>query len=308
MNTIYLKYAVEVEKAGSITQAANNLFISQPNLSKAIHELEDLLGIAVFKRTSKGIVPTPKGSLFLKKARNILAQIENLEAFCKEGNAENGPFSAAIPHESYIARAAVEFVASVFLKRHGELRVMEADSLKIIGDVADGAVNLGILCYQKEYEKYFLDMCGRRGLRVEPIWEYTPLLLLNSCHPLAGREKIEAEDLAPFCEIRFGDAEIPYIGEEKNRPVSGNPTVDLGDRYSLFQILSQSPETYMFSSPLPEDDLQRFRLVQRVCGNTGRRYRNVMICPIDYTFGEEDRLFINILSRLKNQIALKTYD
>ena len=38
MNLLHLKYAVEIEKTGSITKAANNLFMGQPNLSKAIKE------------------------------------------------------------------------------------------------------------------------------------------------------------------------------------------------------------------------------------------------------------------------------
>ena len=44
MNTLHFKYAVEVEKTRSITQAADNLYMAQPNLSKAIRELEDTLG------------------------------------------------------------------------------------------------------------------------------------------------------------------------------------------------------------------------------------------------------------------------
>lgn len=53
MNLQHLKYVVEVEKTGSITQAAQNLYMGQPNLSKAIRELEKNLGIVLFKRTSK---------------------------------------------------------------------------------------------------------------------------------------------------------------------------------------------------------------------------------------------------------------
>ena len=41
MNTLHLSYAVEVERCGSITQAAENLYMAQPNLSKAIKDLEE---------------------------------------------------------------------------------------------------------------------------------------------------------------------------------------------------------------------------------------------------------------------------
>ena len=69
MNIAHLKYAVEVEKTASITKAAENLFMGQPNLSRGIKELEETLGVKIFKRTSKGIVPTPQGEELLGYAK-----------------------------------------------------------------------------------------------------------------------------------------------------------------------------------------------------------------------------------------------
>ena len=65
MNTLHLKYALEIEKSGSISQAAQNLFMAQPNLSKAIKDLENELGYVIFKRTSSGVIATEKGAEFL---------------------------------------------------------------------------------------------------------------------------------------------------------------------------------------------------------------------------------------------------
>lgn len=58
MNLSYLKYAVEVEKTGSITKAAQNYYMNQPHLSKIIRELERDLGCPIFDRTSRGMIPT----------------------------------------------------------------------------------------------------------------------------------------------------------------------------------------------------------------------------------------------------------
>ena len=58
MNTQHFRYAVEVERTGSISQAAENLYISQPTISKVIKELEDTLGITIFQRTPRGTVAT----------------------------------------------------------------------------------------------------------------------------------------------------------------------------------------------------------------------------------------------------------
>ena len=65
MNTQHFRYAVEVERTGSISQAAENLYISQPTISKVIKELEDTLGITIFQRTPRGTVATEKGAQFL---------------------------------------------------------------------------------------------------------------------------------------------------------------------------------------------------------------------------------------------------
>ena len=55
MNLLHFKYAVEIAKTKSISQAAENLYMGQPNLSRAIKELEEKLGITIFLRNSKGI-------------------------------------------------------------------------------------------------------------------------------------------------------------------------------------------------------------------------------------------------------------
>ncbi|MDE7194471.1 MAG: LysR family transcriptional regulator, partial [Oscillospiraceae bacterium] len=85
MNILHLKYAVEVEKTRSISKAAENLYMGQPNLSRAIKELEESLGITVFKRTTKGISITPDGEEFLRRARRIVSQVEEMEDIYRNG-------------------------------------------------------------------------------------------------------------------------------------------------------------------------------------------------------------------------------
>ena len=54
--------------------------MSQPNLSRAIKDLEAELGITIFKRTAKGVTPTPRGQEFLIYAQSIVAQLDELES------------------------------------------------------------------------------------------------------------------------------------------------------------------------------------------------------------------------------------
>ena len=70
-----LRTAIEAARTGSITRAAKNLYLSQPNASSVLRTLEQELGYEIFSRTNSGIVPTEAGLQFLEHAKIILAQM-----------------------------------------------------------------------------------------------------------------------------------------------------------------------------------------------------------------------------------------
>ena len=78
-----MKYAVEVAKYGSINKAAEMLLMNQPNLSRSIKDLERSLGVKIFVRSTKGMVPTPEGETFLHYANSILKQVDEIEGIFK---------------------------------------------------------------------------------------------------------------------------------------------------------------------------------------------------------------------------------
>lgn len=90
-----LKYITTVAEIGTITEAANSLYISQPSLTNAIHELEKEMDIVIFNRTNKGITISKEGEVFLGYARQVLEQTAILEDKYKRGN-------GAIPYKIYL--------------------------------------------------------------------------------------------------------------------------------------------------------------------------------------------------------------
>ena len=75
-----LQYIVTVADLKNITEAAKKLFIAQPSLTSAIHELEKEYGITVFIRGNKGVELTPEGDEFLGYARQVLEQTALIDA------------------------------------------------------------------------------------------------------------------------------------------------------------------------------------------------------------------------------------
>ena len=84
MNIIHLKYVVCIAENGSINKAAEELHVAQPNLSRVVREMEAELGIQFFRRSSRGMMLTPDGELFVSQAHKILEQVDEIESLYKE--------------------------------------------------------------------------------------------------------------------------------------------------------------------------------------------------------------------------------
>ncbi len=311
MNTLHFKYAVEVERTGSITQAADNLYMAQPNLSKAIKELEDTLGISIFKRSSKGMVPTEKGAEFLVYARNILAQINEMESLYVCDNGVKQRFNVVIPRGSYIATAFTRFVAELDPELEIDVDVKETNSMQAISDVAGGDYNIGIIRYQTIHERYFMDFLHSKDLAFDPIWEFEYLALMSRRHPLADRPEIVFDDLKRYIEIVHGDLGVPYLTDrELKRGQSGEhlkKKIYVYERGSQFDMLCQVPTTFMWVSPIPEIWLGRYDLVQRKCTEAVNKYKDVLIYHKSYDFSQLDKRYLAKLYESKNEVGLKKY-
>lgn len=102
-----LKYITTVAEIGTITEAANSLYISQPSLTNAIHELEKEMDIVIFNRTNKGITISKEGEVFLGYARQVLEQTAILEDKYKRGNGGKKQFRVSTQHYSFAVNAFV---------------------------------------------------------------------------------------------------------------------------------------------------------------------------------------------------------
>ena len=306
MNTQYFVYAIEVEKTGSITQAANNLFMSQPTLSKAIKDMEESIGFSVFKRTAKGMIPTQRGMEFLDHAKKIAAQVHKMEQALQAQDVSHQLFSLAIPRVSYIAKAVSEYVSSFNNQIDMEIDILEDNSMRVIDQVADGHFVLGIIRCHVEDEDYFLKSLAEKELQYEALWQSDYVALMRNDHPLAERELLEPADFLPYVEVVFGDDEVPYIRVSESETASGllmnTKRILVHGRAMQFDLLRTNPKAYMWVSPLPDDVLQANHLIQRKCRH-GHQFKDILISRAGYRFSKLDRAFLDVLSLQRNAVA-----
>lgn len=302
MNVLHLKYAVEVAKTGSINKAAEALYMNQPNLSKAIKELESSLGITIFYRTAKGMHVTPEGEEFLGYARKILRQIDEMEALYKGGAAAQQRFSISVPRASYIAHAFAQFSKGLTGKRT-EIFYEETNAMRAIQNILNADYRLGILRYAETFDKYFKSLLEEKGMTAELVAEFQHVLVMSREHPLARQETINQAELRPFIEIAHADPYVPSLPlttvKKEELPDDMERRIYVFERASQFELLSGNPETFMWVSPIPKELLERYQLVQRPCQDNRRVYRDVLIHKKDYRLTELDQAFITELCKAK---------
>ena len=147
-----LKYAITVAETGTITEAANKLYISQPSLTNAIHELEKEMNIIIFNRTNKGISISKEGEDFLGYARQVLEQAAILEDKYKGDNGGKKKFCVSTQHYSFAVNAFVDLIKKIGQDEY-DFSLRETQTYEIIEDVAKMRSEIGILFLNDFNEK-----------------------------------------------------------------------------------------------------------------------------------------------------------
>lgn len=300
MNTQHLKYAIEVGKTGSITQAAENLYIGQPSLSKALKELEESLGIVIFKRTSKGAVPTAQGERFLVYAREVLRQVENMESLAKAEHLTAQRFRVSIPRADYADDAVKDFLSQMKQDSEMDVRIRRCSAIRAIQQVADGASELAVIRYPARYERYFLDYIAEKKLRMDSVREGLLPLMMAKDHPLAEAAEIRLEDLAKYPMVIYEDESVPYLSWEDSDEMRSRRVISVTDETALSMVLKAVPEAVALCCEAGEPGRERYDCCVREVDCLGH-VRDALIYPQDYAFRPQDRRFIDAVFMARNK-------
>ena len=139
-----LKYIIQVVQSGSISSAAQKLYITQPSLSKAIADLEKEMGITIFYRNNRGVYLSEDGIKFLSYARQVVEQAELLEQKYKFKTPARRVFAISSQHYAFVVNAFVALVKEYGENKY-EFSLRESRTFDIIEDVRTKRSELGII-------------------------------------------------------------------------------------------------------------------------------------------------------------------
>lgn len=233
-----LKYVIEVADKGSITEAAQSLFISQPSLSAAIRDLETETATKIFLRNSRGILITPEGAEFLGYARQVVQQAALIEDKYIARQAVRQRFSVSTQHYSFTSSAFVELVRAQGGEAY-EFILREGKTYDTINDVKTLRSEMGVIYMCSFNEAVISKMLREANLVFSELFSARPHIFIGRNNPLAGKKSVTLADLEPLPCLTYeqGDQNAFYFSEEILSTLNHDKSIKVTDKGTIINLM-----------------------------------------------------------------------
>lgn len=238
MTLTQLNYAITVANASSMNEAARSLFISQPSLSAAIKELEEEIGVELFRRTNRGISLTPEGEEFIGYARQVEEQYRLIESRYISKEKIKKKFGVSTQHYTFAVNAFVEMVKQFGMDEY-EFAIHETKTYDVIEDVKNFRSEIGILYINDFNRKVLTKLFHEYNLEFHELLNCGIYVYMWKGHPLAKRETIALEELDEYPCLSFeqGTYNSFYFAEEVLSTYDYKRLIKANDRATLLNLM-----------------------------------------------------------------------
>jgi DNA-binding transcriptional LysR family regulator len=186
-----LRLLTEMEK-GSIRRAAAHLNMTQPAVSKALKDLEAVLGARLYERSARGVTPTPAGRAAARGAKLLLAELATLTEEIRQAESTAG-VPARIGMTEYLGASVLPRILSR-LDRGGhapQVRVEEGWAEPLLARLAEGTLDLLLIMCTPD----MVPALNNPSLRHERLSTEELAIVAAPAHPLAARRALRLAEL-----------------------------------------------------------------------------------------------------------------
>lgn len=201
MNTNQLRYLIDISKTNSLNTTAKNMYVSQPSVSEAIHNLEKELNCTILTRSKRGVNLTHDGKLVLEYALQIMNQYRELAGyFQKSENRATGLLRVGVT--SLMTEVLLQDVIIQIQESYPELSLhtKEMPASEIVCDVANGKIDFGVFglstLHENRFHQQFQEELNR--LTVVPLFTDKATCVMHRHHPLAQKNRLLPEDIQSY--------------------------------------------------------------------------------------------------------------
>ncbi|MDT2660336.1 LysR family transcriptional regulator [Enterococcus hulanensis] len=239
MNLQQYRYVQTIAKVGSFSQAAKELFVTQPSLSSSIKELESELDVQLFHRSKSGTCLTEAGSDFLIYAKRILAQVEEMEQHFLLGTKKS--FTVSSQHYDFLYEPFLK-VTEKFQSVCQNFYLNETTTKRILESIRDFESELGIIYLNPQSKRMLERYFSQESLNFEVLGNFSTHIYLGAHHPLAAKRMITKAELSAYPQVRFiqEDHGSAHLNEDPIGVSKERANYYTNDRGTLMKLLAAS--------------------------------------------------------------------
>lgn len=215
-----IRHFIAVAETGSISAAAQAVYISQSTLTLAIQQLEQEIGVSLFNRHAKGMTLTHQGHQFLRQAHLILATVDNAKRSLQQSTDQiAGQLIVGVT--SLVAGYYLADLLTRFLRAYPnvDIRVMEDDRPYIEHLLVSGEIDVGVLILS--------NLEDRHALQSEVLTHSPHRVWLPAQHPLLELDSINLADVAKESLIQLNVDEMDSNAQRLWAQAGLQPTITL---------------------------------------------------------------------------------
>ncbi|WP_434990478.1 LysR family transcriptional regulator [Xanthomonas melonis] len=211
-----LRAFCQTVRLGSVSRAAEALFVSQPAVTQQLQALERDLGVALFERSGRRLAPSREGQLLYDMVLPLVENLDGLEASFREKVRGLDAGELTIAANSSTILYLLPRIVENFRARHPDVRLTLHNAISADGTdlLREDAVDLAV--------GSMLDVPA--DLSYAPVYRFEQLLITPPDHPLARKASVSLQDLSPFplilpprrqvtyrlVDLIFQQARVPY--------------------------------------------------------------------------------------------------
>jgi len=201
MNSKVLEAFIEIYKCRSLNKAAKTLFMTPQGLSRLLQNLEDDMGVCLFVRSQRGVIPTHFGETLYEHSINIL---DSINLMYREIKQDSGNYISVLRVASVtglLAYVTIDFINDFrAMYPNIALEVIDGSDQAVDTKLWDEQVEVGFLAGPIDTVRYNASLFTR----------HYHCLVINKEHPLSNKERIEYEDLDGEPLALVGRHSVPY--------------------------------------------------------------------------------------------------
>ncbi len=266
-----IKYFVEIAEQKSMRKAAANLYVSQPNLTRAVQSLEREFGSELLNRTNKGVEMTTFGEGFYYYAKSILKQVEEISMIkLQTENYIESRISIAIGKLIMRDDMIFQYYETIRARRTG-INIMETTIEEVLNQVQQTKADIGIVTINSMQMFSFHKLAEIKELEMHEIGQGPLYVQLGKKNPLYGRTSVDAEELLPYSRVRlpldyFANVNNSMRIDGKIQISDFDKTIQINNYHAIINMVKRT-DSFIFGSKWQVEELKRGQINSLLLNN-----------------------------------------